>query len=592
VWILANRLATWARWKGTLMGDLLVRGGEVIDGRGAPPRRADLRVCAGRITEIGIDLKPEGERQIDAGGAFVTPGFIDGHTHVDPALWWDPGCDPLPSHGVTTVVTGNCSLSLAPLKKENRASLTDMFCFIEDLPNEAFEAGIPWSWETWPEYRRAFDARGAAVQVAPLVGHSALRLHVIGEESYERASTEAERKAIAALMRECLTAGAFGLSTSFLDTDRAGRPVPSRAADDDEFRALVGEMAAMGRGVFEFVPRLMQLETQMEDIERVHSLCRGAGVPATWTQLYIGDHNADHIEPLLAQATRTQLEGPGVFPQVSPRPFDVNLSFDQTAVFMAMPAWNEIVSVGADGKRQRLEDREWRKRARAEWDDGQPSLFPKDRPDRVVFSGVTRPELESFIGMNLADYAASREQHPSDALADWVLANDLSPQITLADTAYAPERVAELLSHPATVCAASDAGAHVQMMCGGGDTSLLLERYVRERADFPVEEAIRRMTSEVAMLFGIHDRGILEVGYAGDLAVFSLDEIRWAPETFVSDLPGGHSRITRPAGGIRATVVAGVPTHLDGQSTGATPGRMLEPRRGPKRAAASTSAGE
>ena len=214
------------------MGDLLVRGGEVIDGRGAPPRRADLRVRAGRITEIGIDLKPQGERQIDAGGAFVTPGFIDGHTHVDPALWWDPGCDPLPSHGVTTVVTGNCSLSLAPLKKENRASLTDMFCFIEDLPNEAFEAGIPWSWETWPEYRSAFDARGAAVQVAPLVGHSALRLHVIGEESYERASTEAERTAIAALMRECLTAGAFGLSTSFLDTDRAGRPVPSRAADD------------------------------------------------------------------------------------------------------------------------------------------------------------------------------------------------------------------------------------------------------------------------------------------------------------------------------------------------------------------------
>ena len=190
--------------------------------------------------------------------------------------------------------------------------------------------------------------------------------------------------------------------------------------------------------------------------------------------------------------------------------------------------------------------------------------------------------------MNLADYAASREQHPSDALADWVLMNDLSPQITLADTAYAPERVAELLRHPATVCAASDAGAHVQMMCGGGDTSLLLERYVRERGDFKIEDAIRRMTSEVGGLFGIYDRGILDVGYAGDLAVFGLEEINWAPEIFVPDLPGGHPRITRPAGGIRATVVAGVPTHMEGQSTGERPGRMLEPRCGPERAAAAS----
>jgi len=559
------------------MSDLLVCGGEVIDGRGAQPRRADVRIRAGRIAEVGPDLKSEGEREIDAGGAFVTPGFIDGHTHVDPALWWDPGCDPLPSHGVTTVVTGNCSLSLAPLKEENRALLADMFCFIEDLPNEAFEAGIPWTWESWPEYRSAFDARGAAVHVAPLVGHSALRLHVIGEESYQRESTPEETASIAALMRECLSAGAFGLSTSFLDTDRAGRPVPSRAADDREFKALVGEMAAMGRGVFEFVPRLMQLETQMEDIERVHALCQNAGVPATWTQLYVGDHNVDHIDPLLAQAVRTQAEGPGVFPQVSPRPFDVNLSFEQTGVFMVMPAWNEIVTVDSSGKRKRLEDPVWRERARAEWDDERPSLFPKDRPDRVVFSGIARPDLKSFLGMNLADYAAGREQHPSDALADWVLANDLSPKITLADTAYDPKRVAELLGHPATVCAASDAGAHVQMMCGGGDTTLLLERYVRERAEFSIEQAIQRMTSDVARLFGIRDRGILDVGYAGDVAVFSLDELSWQPESLAADLPRGHVRITRPGGGFRATVAAGVPTYFDGQATGEIPGRMLEP---------------
>lgn len=560
------------------MGNLLVRGGQVIDGRGTPPRRSDVRVRAGRIAEIGEDLKPEGERELDASGAFVTPGFIDGHTHVDPGLWWDPSCDPLPSHGVTTVVTGNCSLSLAPLRKADRARLADMFCFIEDLPNEAFEAGIPWTWESWAEYRGAFDARGAAVQVAPLVGHSALRLYVIGDESYERTSTTAERRSIAGLMKECLDAGAFGLSTSFLDTDRQGRPVPSRAADDDEFKALVAAMQHAGRGVLEFVPRLMALETQMADIDRVHALCRDAGIPATWTQLYIGDHNAEHIAPLLAQAERTQIEGPGVFPQVSPRPFDVNLSFEQTAVFMALPAWNAVIHAKAAGKRDHLTDPSWRARARAEWDDDRPSLFPKDRPDRVVFSGVSRPELEAYLGMNLADYAERNALHPSDALADWLLANDLSPRIILADRAYDPKSVAELLGHPATICAASDAGAHVQMMCGGGDTTLLLERFVRDRMDFSIESAVRRMTSEVATLFGIHDRGTLELGNAGDLAIFSLDELAWQPEIFAADLPGGHSRITRPAGGFRATVVSGVPTFLDGKSTGVRPGRMLEPR--------------
>jgi N-acyl-D-aspartate/D-glutamate deacylase len=401
---------------------------------------------------------------------------------------------------------------------------------------------------------------------------------VIGEESYERASTSAERGAIAVLMRDCLAAGAFGLSTSFLDTDRQGRAVPSRAADDDEFKALIGEMDRAGRGVVEFVPRLMQLETQMEDIDRVHALCRGAGIPATWTQLFIGDHNADHIAPLLAQAERTQAEGPGVFPQVSPRPFDVTLSFEQTGVFMALPAWNEVVGPDPSGKRERLSDPSWRARARAEWDDDRPSIFPKDRPDRIVLSGVSGPDLESCLGMNLADYAAERKLHPSDALADWVLAEELSPRITLADTAYAPERVAELLGHPSTVCAASDAGAHIQMMCGGGDTTLLLERYVRGRGDFSIEKAIQRMTSEVAALFGIYDRGILEPGYAGDLAIFSLDELSWQPEILATDLPGGHTRITRPDGGFRATVVAGVPTVLEGRATGKTPGRMLEPQ--------------
>jgi len=567
------------------MGDLLVRGGELVDGLGAPARKADVRITNGRISEIsavGHELASRGEPELDATGAFVAPGFIDAHTHYDPALFWDPGCDPLPVHGVTTVVTGNCSLSLAPLKREHQALLSDMFCFIEDIPVSAFEAGVPFDWESWGEYRRSFDVRGAAVQVAPLVGHSALRLHAIGEASIERASTPQERAAIAACFADCLRDGAFGISTSFIDVDRQGRPVPSRAGDDAEFRALAHVMREAGRGVVEFVPRFPKPETHLADIERIHEMCRTAGVPGTWTQLTSGGPNASFISELIAQAERTQAEGPGVFPQVSPRPFDIVVSFKQTALFIFIESWNKWIGADTDLRRALLGDPAWRARARADWDAAEFSLFPIDDLERVRITLVRDPKLERFVGASFADVVKARGGHPSDVLADWVAENQLDPGMGILAIANGDAaETAPLLLSAATICGASDAGAHVGMMCGAGDSTLLFERHVKQRSDMSVETAVRLLTSDVARLFGIHDRGRLAVGYAGDVVVFALDELHYEKDIVVQDLPDRSTRLSRPPGGFRATVAGGVPTQLAGRPTGARPGRMLDPNARP-----------
>jgi N-acyl-D-amino-acid deacylase len=229
------------------MGDLLIRGGTVIDGTGAPAVRADVRVRNGVIAEVGPDLRGDGEVELDAGGAHVAPGFIDIHTHYDGSMWWDPTVDPMPQHGVTTVVTGNCAISLAPVNPEDREVLVDMFCFIEDLPVDAVMRAVPWSWSTWPEYRDAFNAGGASCNVAALVGHNNLRMAVLGAESFERPATEDERHRLTDLTVECLQAGAFGVSLSFVDGDSKGRRVPSRLAAPQELSDLSIAMATAGR---------------------------------------------------------------------------------------------------------------------------------------------------------------------------------------------------------------------------------------------------------------------------------------------------------------------------------------------------------
>ncbi|MFO0690856.1 MAG: amidohydrolase family protein [Myxococcota bacterium] len=561
------------------MSDLIVTGGMLIDGTGSPARRADVRVRGGVVAEVGPDLAPRGEVVVDARGAYVTPGFIDSHTHLDPTMFWDPACDPMPQHGVTTALLGNCSLSLAPVRPEHLEEVMDVFCFIEDMPIEEFRSGIPWTWRTWREYRDAMSAKGSALNMASLIGHSMLRIFVMGPDAWKRAATGAEIEAMCAELGDALAAGCFGLSTSFFDVDRAARPVPSRLADEAELRALADTLGRAGHGFVEYIPNQTG-EDPLGEMRRMAELLGPRGVRSIWNGLLHTDLNPDRARELIEYTASLARYGAPVWPIVSPRTVDFNVDWDQTMVFMMLPkGWNQVMLVKGEARAARLRDPAWRAVARAEWDAVDKSLFPNTRIEYVRFTSVTRPENEQWLGRSLADLVAARGGHPSDVFADWVLENDLAPGVVAMGIANGNvEGVAAMLRDERTLVSASDAGAHVQMMCAAGDTTLFLTRHVRERGDFTLERAIYELTGRQSESLGFHDRGFLKPGYAGDLTVFELERLAWEKDGFVRDLPSGGRRLRRPEGGYRATAVNGVLTQRDGQLTGAMPGRVLDSR--------------
>jgi N-acyl-D-amino-acid deacylase len=552
------------------MADLLVRGGSVVDGTGSAASIGDVRIRDGLIAEVGPSLHRDGELELDAGGAIVTPGFIDAHTHLDPWLWWDPSLDPVPQHGITTVLTGNCSLSLAPVGAA-RSALTDMFSYIEDVPANVFDEAVPWTWESWDEYMRDASAVRSTVRIAPLVGLSALRLAVLGDASFDRPSTDTERIAIAALVQECMRAGASGLSLSFLDTDRLGRPVPSRLADDGELHAVM-EVVADAAGIVEFVAG--SPAGQLADVDRMGRICRATGAVSTWVQLITLGGAPEYHREFLEQANRLQNDGANVIPQVSPRELLFQLNLAGTIQFMGLELWNAFVNAPIEEKHRLAVDPSWRARARQEWDSGPGTMFPRDDLARVAIVPTALDREPGALPGTLAELQAQRGGHSADIFLDWAAEHDMNPGLMVTVANENPDMVAEVLASPATLVAASDVGAHIQMMAAHGDPTLLLTRHVLERGDLTLEQAVARLTAEPARVLGMHDRGIIKVGKRADLAIVDLSELEYLPAHLVHDLPGGASRFTRPAKGIRATVVDGEPTQIDGALTGKRPAGM------------------
>lgn len=555
-----------------------MRGGTVVDGTGADARRADVRVVDGVIVTVEPDLRPiDGESVIDASDALVTPGFIDSHTHFDPTLWWDPTCDPLAVHGVTSILIGNCSLSLAPAPAAHRDEIAGIFSYIEDIPRDVMEHAVPWSWNSFSEYQSALAERRYGVNVGSLVGHSALRLSVMGSAAWERAAADDERAALAAAMAECMRAGAFGLSTSFFDKDADDRAVPSRLADDAEFRSLI-DAVADGSGLLAFIPDVTR-RSFLDDLERIASLCGPRDVVSTWNSLYHDDRRPRFAGEVLDHAASLQEQGRRIYPQISPRPVDVRVNWNGGMSFFLLPnGWHRFVQAQSAEKAAMIGDPEWRHIAREEWDATTASFFPHRRPERVTFTSVSSAADDEWVGRSLADLAAAWSMHPSDALADWVERNDLFPGVIARGVFNGNvDAVGDTLAHPAAVWSNSDAGAHLQMQCAAGDTTLLLTRYVRDQARFSIEHAVHQLTGRHAELFGFGGRGIVAPGKAADLVVFSLEELTWAGEVEVDDLPGGAMRLRRPPGGYRTTIVGGTVVQHAGVRSGALPGRLLKP---------------
>jgi N-acyl-D-aspartate/D-glutamate deacylase len=556
--------------------DVLVRGGTVVDGSGAPPRRGDVRVRDGVIVEIAEGLRPDGEREVDASGAYVAPGIIDTHTHLDGAMWWNPALDPLPSYGNTSLVFGNCGNSLAPLAGAQRDEIVDLLCFLEDLPLDAFHQEVPWTWEDWGQYAKALEGQPTSVHVGGYLGHLSLRTYVMGDAAWERPATVAEVDRMVEVLDDGLGAGAMGLSVNHFDKDRRLRLVPGYHATDEEYGALFAAVARHRPATVQVITRFNDREHDVADAERFGRLCRAAGVRGQWPGMPMNVRDDDHRAALWEAHHRAQASGSDFWPVVAFKPIAPFFSFERSIVFQRVPAWNDLINGPAEEKLTLLADPAWRDRARADWDHRTRSSISRvDRPDEMVFA--ISETGAGPLGISLADHAARRGLHVSDALAEWLVAN--GAQSLLVGT---PERLSEpdivaALREPKTLANINDSGAHLQLFSGAGEHVYLLTHYVRDAGLLTVEEAVHALTGRTAGFFGLDDRGVLAPGKVGDLTVFALDEIELRDEERRYDVPHGTWRFTRPPAGFRATVVAGTPTWLDGADTGARPGGLLRP---------------
>jgi len=561
------------------MESFLICGGMVVDGTGSPARGSDVRIRDGRITEIGPRLRRENERVVDAAGAFVAPGFIDSHTHFDASLYWDPLCDPVALHGITTVLIGNCSLGLAPARAYERKTIADMLSYIEDIPSELIVSSVPWNWETYDEYAAVLTAMKLGVNVISLVGHSVLRNHVMGEAAWERVATEEEAALMARTLQQALAAGARGLSCSLFDKDRHGRRVPSFFADDAELELLFEALGAHG-GVFQFQARTSELGKKCEDLQRVATMARRQGTAVLDNGVAHLPHEPEWGTAVLDFVGNLQQQGARIYSMLSPNSIELAINFDQTNCFISIPAWNEFIQTPTESKRSLLTNAQWRERARSDFDSCADTLmFPTNRLHDIRVIGVGRPELSDWIGRSLQDLVNERHGHPSDVMADWVLDNDLKPRFANPLTNRDPSAVAPLMKRPGALLSGSDAGAHLQMFCGVGDTTLMLTRYVRERRDFTVEEMIYQLTARQADVLGLSDRGRLAPGLRADVTVFDLAELRYESVKLVDDYPGGASRFRRPPGGYRHTMINGALVQESGRYLGVLPGQYGMTRR-------------
>lgn len=563
------------------MTGLLIRGGTLVDGTGAPGRAADIRVRNGRIAEIGASLEPQGEQVIDATGAIVAPGFIDSHTHFDATIYWDPMLDPMPQHGVTTVVAGNCSLSLAPIRPEERREQVDVYGYIEDMPTDLLNDAIPWSWERYDEYARAASQTPLGINLMTFVGHSQIRCYVMGEAAWERAATQDEIVAMVAELDTALEAGALGMSFSLFDKDRQGRPVPSRLADEAEIDALIATLGEYG-ATFQFVPG-DNADLIIEQLNWLGAMLGKHGVTGLYNILVHMESQPDRADRIIACLEQLKEKGSTIYGLVSPRHIELSIGFEQSICFINLPAWNEFVQSPLDAKRRMIDDPEWRARGREEAGITRSPMFPFENAELLKITSAGNPECREWIGKSLADLAEARGGHISDVLADWVKENDFDTGFALPIANTNADEVAKMLRCPVGIISASDAGAHLQMFSAAGDATLLLTKFVRDRGDMSLEEAVHELTGRQADIFGVPDRGILAPGMIADITIFALDELEYGPEKAVNDLPDEGPRLTRDPGGFRYTIVNGEIVQQGGKATGALPASWLaRPSRSPE----------
>ena len=565
-----------------MLYDLVIKNGTVIDGSGLPRYRADVGVRNGRIATIGR-IRDNAQEVIDAEGHVVAPGFVDGHTHMDAQVFWDPLGTSSCYHGVTTVVMGNCGFTLAPCAERDKHLVVRNLQRAEDIPPAAMEAGIKWTWTTYPEFLDAVEALPKGINYAGYVGHSAIRTFVMGERAFDGAATEDDLRAMEHHVRESVRAGAMGFTTSRSPAHETpdGRPVASRIAAWDEVRRLVNVMGELNAGLFEVAGEGVDRNAGDPGVRDWHTRLRDlaveSGRPITFG--VFSRRGVDGVwKKYLDLLDETAAAGGRMFAQAHSRSLSALLSFKTQMPFDRLPLWKDIRKLPIEEQRRKLRDPELRPKliqASGERDGHVPRGTEARLADYdwlYVFDTVEGPHR------SVAEVARERRQHPAEAMLDLALEKDLD-LFFLQPVANEDQDIAlEIMRHPRTVTTFSDSGAHVSQLMDSSLQTHVLYHWVRTKQAFTLERAVQMLTCVPATLWGFHDRGLIREGMAADIVVFDPDTIMAQMPEVVDDLPAGARRLVQRTRGVAATVVNGEILLRNGKHTGALPGKLL---RGP-----------
>ena len=568
--------------------DLVIENGTVIDGSGGPRYRADVGVKAGRIVEIGR-IRSAATERIDAEGHIVSPGFIDGHTHMDAQVAWDQLGSCSCWHGVTSVVMGNCGFALAPCQPEEREWIARCLEAVEDIPVDAMMNGIDWTWETFPEYLDQVAQLPKAINYSAFIGHSALRMYVMGKRALSEVANEDDLRRMGAAVEEALQAGAVGLSTSRATTHITpdGSPIASRIADWSEIDYLVGTLAKRNQGIFQIGPDVSGGEAHQTFLKRLQKVALDSGRPIMFGTLstrqgidpYPWQEQTRYIDETVAAGRR-------MYGQTTTRPIIALFSLKSYLPFDNLPAWQALRDLPIDEQRRRFADPDIRSALVA----AEATMKPRDGVFQGGGAATTDPKKPDYSNLfalrgvdwddpTVEELSKQAGQHPVEVMLDLMIDNEdqlfVQPLVN-----ESPADVLGMLQHPRTLATFSDSGAHVCQEMGSSLQTHLLNYWVRQKQAFSLEQAVRMLTFDNASAFEFNDRGLLRPGYRADVVVFDADTIRPRLPTVETDLPGGARRLVQKADGIAATVVNGAVTFRHGASTGVYPGQLIRANQG------------